>query len=180
VVAPAPVVVAVDEIPVVHLETHRAIDWSRSDRRDVADRLAKRKTTIGEMSDVREHLGLSRLSSATREERETCHLLEATPAVLAAFATVRRVRADLTAELVATDHDAVQQARRLLRLTRPLPELRLGELRALWSQVQVCRLSARPVYPAPEPARIPTAEEVEAEQARHPRPDVSMPWDLVA
>jgi len=136
---PAP---RVDEIPVVHLETHRAVDWSRSDRGKVAARLAKRGTTIGEMSDVRELLGLPRLSGATRQEREECHLLEATPAVLAAFATVRRVRTDLTAELVATEHEQVQQARRLLHLTRSLSDLRLGELSALWAQVQVCRLVA--------------------------------------
>ena len=139
---PAPRVVADAEIPVVHLETHRAIDWSRSDRGKVAARLAKRGTTIGEMSDVRELMGLSRLSSATRQERDTCHLLEATPAVRDAFAAVRRVRTDLTAELVATDHEQVQQARRLLHLTRPLSDLRLGELSALWAQVQVCRLVA--------------------------------------
>lgn len=169
-----PVVVAV--VPFVR---HAApADWPRRDRGDLSADLARVGTDITLLSDARELLGLPRISALTAEQRRTVAKFVRVPRMQAALLEARERRAWYLAALAEVAPATVREAARLLELRKGLPQLRLGELSALFAQVRVIEITRPAVRPASEPAREYSAEEVAAEQARHPLPEVVMPWDV--
>ena len=134
---------ALVSVPLVAIERRAscASRWSAAQRGQLAAKLAALGTTITELSDARERLGLERLSDATPAQRAAAHHLLSGARGRAALAAVRAERADLLLGLAQTDRLDVQHARALLNVRGSLAELRLGELRAFYSQAQICRLA---------------------------------------
>lgn len=135
--APAPLV------PVVSFTKRAPVGarWPAAQRAEVEKRLAALGTTITELSDTRQRLGLERLSDATPAQRAAAHHLLASTKGRAAIAAVRAERASLLEGLDATDRLDVQHARALLNVRGSLSELRLGELRAFYAQANLCRIA---------------------------------------
>ena len=115
--------------------------WPAAQRAALAAKLAALGTTITELSDTRQRLGLERLSDATPAQRAAAHHLLASTKGRAAIAAVRAERASLLEGLDATDRLDVQHARALLNVRGSLSELRLGELRAFYAQANLCRIA---------------------------------------
>lgn len=134
---------ALVSVPLVAFERRASCSgrWPTAQRAALAQRLAALGTTITELSDARERLGLERLSDATPAQRAAAHHLLSGARGRAALAAVRAERADLLLGLAQTDRLDVQHARALLNVRGSLAELRLGELRAFYSQAQICRLA---------------------------------------
>jgi hypothetical protein len=127
----------VASIPIVEIDRHAApSSWTQGERRDLSAELAARGTTITELSDLRELLGLPRLSEVDAWEREEAPGVLDTERGQAALTRVRHLRALLLEDLEATSGRAVRVARELLDLGPPA-RLRLGELSALWAQARI-------------------------------------------
>jgi hypothetical protein len=130
-------VTAAASIPLVALAHHEApSSWTAGERRELSAELAARGTTITELSDLRELLGLPRLSEVDSWEREEAPEILDTERGQAALARVRHLRALLLEDLEATSGRVVRIARELLDLGPPA-RLRLGELSALWAQARI-------------------------------------------
>lgn len=104
--------------------------WPPHERAEMAARLELLGTTITELSDAREHLGLPRLSRTASPARRYAHHLLAGLRGRAAIAAVRAERARLTAQIAHPElaNHAIE-ARRELGLRANPASWRLGELR---------------------------------------------------
>jgi hypothetical protein len=126
--------------PVVPVARHAApASWTRGQRAALARQLEAQGVSLTECSDARERLGLPRLSEATPQARENAVRDLTNPAFRDALDRVRALRAALLAGLA--DCEAVGTARALLGL-RPNPQLRLGELAALYAQARILEIAA--------------------------------------
>jgi hypothetical protein len=133
----------VSAIPVVRLVRHSAsMDWTKAERADLQRKLTERSTSIGELSDARESLGLARLSQMAFAWRSEVWLTVSAPEIQTAIQAVRDRRAYLLETLSSQPREAVREARRLLDLRRGTPDLRLGELEALLDQTRIVCLIA--------------------------------------
>jgi hypothetical protein len=135
----SPVTRALDEQGqklVVAMPRHKAIAWSVADRAEMSKRLAALGTTIIELSDMRELLGMPRLSEMDPRSRWAAPYLLMSSKGRAALAQARAQRAMYTEALSHYHKDALFNARHALGLRRSTPStLRLCELRALYLQV---------------------------------------------
>jgi hypothetical protein len=117
--------------------------WTPAERGELAARLRVAGTTITEVSDAREFLGLPRLSESDPVERAHVHLVVDSSAYQTAIATVRAARLELVADLERTPAKVRAAARKALGLGET-SRLRLGELRALYARVRALEIEAEP------------------------------------
>jgi hypothetical protein len=130
-------------VPIVEMPRHKAIAWPARERQEMAERLSALGTSINELSDARERLGLERLSSASPRSRAAAHYLLMSSKGQKALADVRAERALLVEALASFHRDTVAEARHMLGLRRQTPScLRLCELRALFCQARLLEIVA--------------------------------------
>lgn len=115
--------------------------WPSAQRAKLAAKLGKLSIGLTEASDARELASMPRFSESTDEARRFGWLWFLGAAGKRALARVREERALLLAGLETTDRNDVQHARALLNVRNGFADMRLPELRALYAQAQIVRLS---------------------------------------
>jgi hypothetical protein len=137
------VAAALSAVPVVEIVRHKATAWPALDRATMQFQLEALGTSITELSDARELLGLPRLSETAPDARWAAHYLLMSSKGREALKDAVAQRATLTEALSTFSRDTLFNARHLLGIRRAThATLRLGELRALFAQARILEIAA--------------------------------------